>query len=140
MAMKGVAGSRLLTSLISSHFAVGDSHWDQSEVLFSSLPYFFQQSVQRRVVFLELGANKRIEVVPVEKGFGALREVFLVIGQTVVLHPFAGGEQHAFVGPGSFRFLVGGDDLRVVEAKELVVIRMGEFMKNHRGMLEHLLA
>ena len=61
--------------------------------------------MQGGVVLLQLGADEGVEVITVEEGLGALSEVFLVIGQAVVLHLLAGVEEDVFVGAGGLGLL-----------------------------------
>ena len=55
-------------------------------------------------------------------------------------HLLAGVEQHVLVRAGFLRLVVGGDNFRMIEAEDLIVITMRQLVQDHRRMLEHLTA
>lgn len=90
------------------------------------------------VVLFEFGADERVEVVAVEVGFGAFGEVFFVVGESVVADFLAVEEEDFFVGAGFLHGVVGGDDFRVIEGEDLVVVGVGEFVEDDGGVFEEL--
>jgi len=91
-------------------------------------------------VVAEFGGDEGVKVVAVEVGFGGFSEVFLVVGGAVVADIAAGEELHFFEDAVFDGAVVGGDDFLFIEAEDLVVIGVGEFVKDDGGVLEKLVA
>ena len=47
-------------------------------------PYIAKNIVQCRVMFLQLRAHERVEVIAIEVGFGSFGEILLVVGQGIM--------------------------------------------------------
>ncbi len=93
-----------------------------------------------RIVFLEFCAHEREEVVPVEKRFGSFREVFFMIGETVVPNTFAGVEEHVGVQVFSFGVFKRRNNPWLVEREDLIVKSVREFVEDDSRVLHELSA
>ena len=103
-------------------------------------PDFFHDLEGFGIVVAEFGGDEGVEVVAVEVGLGGFGEVFLMVGGGVVLCGATVEELYFFKDPFFDGRVVGGNDFLVVEAEDLVVIGVGQFVKNDGGVLEELAA
>ena len=106
--------------------------------LLGGAPNFHQKVVKHRVVFFEFGADKRVEIVPVEKRLRALGKVFTFIGKAVMANGLARVEQDVFVELRTFGGFEGRDDFGVLKPEELIVVGVREFVKDDGRVLQHL--
>ena len=87
-----------------------------------------------RLITLEFGAIERIEIVLPEECLGHFRKELLRIGQAVMLHFPAVDVQNALVFAAVTKASERGGDLGVIEAENLVMVRMGQFVQHRPGL------
>ena len=104
----------------------------------SGSPDFLHDGEGLRVEVFEFGGDEGVEVVAVEVGLGGFGEVFLVVGGGVVTDGTTGEELHLLKNSFFHGGVVGFDDLPIVEAQDLVVVGVRQFMKDDGRVLEHL--
>jgi hypothetical protein len=103
-------------------------------------PYFLEHFVQVRVVFLELCTHEGIKIVPVKESFRSLGDVFLVISEAVVPARLACVEEDLLIKARILSALKSLQNLEMLKAQNLVVVRMCKFVQYHGRMFEHLFA
>ena len=106
--------------------------------LLSWPPDLLKRVVQGGVVILELCTDKRITIVVIKVGLGPLSKILLMVGGTVVPHSSARVEKNPLICSLLHGLIIGVHDGLVLETKNLIVIGVGELVKNDRRVLEQL--
>ena len=86
-------------------------------------------------MLLQLSPDKRIKVIHSEVGFRHFCEELLVVGPGVVASFSSAEEENPLIEPFLFRPVVGLEHFRMIEAKDLVVVGMGKFVKDYVRVL-----
>lgn len=95
----------------------------------------FDPFVGGGVVGFEFLAGEGVEVVFAEVGLGHFGEEFHGVVESVVANGLAVDVFDGVVLAGGFSGFVGGGDAFVVEAEDLVVVGVGEFVEDHVGLV-----
>ena len=88
-----------------------------------------------RVMLLEFGPGKWIEIVDPKIGLGAFRKILLVIRQRVVPYLAPCVKKDVLVNTLSLHVVIGGKNIPILKGEDLIMVSMGKFVQNHIWML-----